>query len=727
MTFAQNFRLANYLLALLGIMALVISEFLPLPTLFLPLLAIGLAEQPRLNAWVRSVPQVFWTGLTLALFAYYLIFVFILGEDLIAAVIYFTIFVQLLRVATGTKNRDFFQIYVLAFMHLIAATMISNDVLFILPFAMFIVLAPWTFTLYNLKVQFERHHDAPRLEAMMNSKQVIGGKFFTLTAVLSLLLLVNTLAVFFLFPRVSFGFLFKRVKATGAVSGFSEKVDLSSFGEIKQSDAIVMRVEPLANPVTDWENLYWRGLAYDNYLGKRWDRSNDQKHKLNVDVYSGGVNLESKQPSAPFRYKIFLEPLETQTLFAADYLTALSWDKLQIERMLRTDFSVSIDNFRSLYFNSGIASDRIYIGSSLVTAPSVEKLRTDNFDNSAEGRAALDKYLAVPDFSPRFFELARSIGGDLKSVYDRAQAVTVYLRQQYQYTLNVPRASGEPIEDFLFRSKQGHCEYFATSGVLLMRALNVPARLVSGFRGGDWNEYGKHLTVRQRDAHTWIEVWFPSYGWQRFDPTPPDNTARGFKTIRFAALRKLFDFVELRWYKYIVSYDLQSQYQIATGLWKKASVSMRGMDKFESGDGVLKRLFAKLKKPKSGDALGGATLLFAAGLLAAAVGLIWLLIRGARRLFGRKQGTSQQGAEVYYFNRYCALLQRKGVPRQQHQTAREFQKQVVKIYPEVEDSGDSFVASYYRARFGARPSSPDELRRMRELLDQVKRLPRRNL
>ena len=102
------------------------------------------------------------------------------------------------------------------------------------------------------------------------------------------------------------------------------------------------------------------------------------------------------------------------------------------------------------------------------------------------------------ELSTDFFDLANSIASTDDTLYDRALAVDKYLKANYEYTLSTPQHAGSPIESFLFTNKRGHCEYFATAAVLLMRALGVPARLVSGFRGGTWNDFGKYATVRQR-------------------------------------------------------------------------------------------------------------------------------------------------------------------------------------------------------------------------------------
>jgi transglutaminase-like putative cysteine protease len=143
----------------------------------------------------------------------------------------------------------------------------------------------------------------------------------------------------------------------------------------------------------------------------------------------------------------------------------------------------------------------------------------------------LARYLALPsDLPPRVAELARTITHGQRGAYAKAIAVAHHLQTQYRYTLDLRHDERlEPIDEFLFVTRSGHCEYFASSMAILLRSLGVPTRSVNGFYGGEWNQYGRYVAIRQGDAHSWVEVYVDGAGWITFDPTPPSQPgARGF-------------------------------------------------------------------------------------------------------------------------------------------------------------------------------------------------------
>src|SRR5262249_58907074 len=136
-------------------------------------------------------------------------------------------------------------------------------------------------------------------------------------------------------------------------------------------------------------------------------------------------------------------------------------------------------------------------------------------------------YLQIPTEMPaRVAELGRRITAGKVGPYQKAEAVLAYLRDGYEYTLEMDTDDRkEPLDHFLFDRKRGHCEYFSSAMAILLRASGVPTRNVDGFLGGEWNEYGKYVAVRGGDAHSWVEVWFEGVGWVTYDPTPPSAEA----------------------------------------------------------------------------------------------------------------------------------------------------------------------------------------------------------
>ncbi len=743
MNFLQTFRLNNYILVFLGFFSLYVAGFLSLPIILLPLLAILLAEYDKTRKLFERVPLPLINAITLLLFFYFFLYTFIFGEDLVAAVIYFTIYLQILKLLYKKRNRDYFQMYILTFTHLTLSTLLTASLLFIIPFLLFIILFPWGFTLYNLKAQLEQAYlgddeasgrqssskeakrGQRRVDSIMHSRDIATSRFFFATSTVSILLLICTMSVFFAFPRVSFGFLFKQIKSRDMVSGFSDKVDLSTFGQIKTNSAIVMRVETRTNPSFSLDRLYWRGFAYDEYRDKEWQRSSNARETLPMKGASNRVRIRERDQDDIFRYRVLLEALPTKVIFAADKVIELAWDKLRMEKTLRSNLAIFTDPFDALYFKTNLVKDRIYSGQSDLTQVAAKALRGDRQTTFVDHDSP-QTYLQLPEnLSPRFFTLAEQIVAGVDNNYDRAAAITNHLIENYRYTLEVPAYKDNPIEEFLFINRRGHCEYFATAAVLLLRAVNVPARLVAGFRGGDWNEYGQYIAVRQRHAHTWIEVFFPTYGWQRFDPTPPDNTARDFKELSFAGLRKYYEYIEMRWFKYIVGYSLKMQYRIATGLWERSISSFGWLKRLGSKQGFLGSLLAKLRSSAAANretSLKSLVLIFLLGIggIGVAGYVVWQLIQRVRG----KNTRYQKDRHFIFYQHYLDLLKSKGVVKKPQQTPLEFNRKVEDRYPDLRDDGTALIRSYYKCRYGGQSLTERDRETIDHCLRKLAKVPK---
>ena len=130
-------------------------------------------------------------------------------------------------------------------------------------------------------------------------------------------------------------------------------------------------------------------------------------------------------------------------------------------------------------------------------------------------------YLQLPRLDPRVAPLAEQITASEGNNYDKAVALERYLRTHFGYTLQLGRsAQRDPLAYFLFERKQGHCEYFASAMAVMLRTLRIPSRVVNGFRTGEFNDVTSQYLVRASNAHSWVEAYFPGYGWISFDPTP---------------------------------------------------------------------------------------------------------------------------------------------------------------------------------------------------------------
>jgi transglutaminase-like putative cysteine protease len=365
-------------------------------------------------------------------------------------------------------------------------------------------------------------------------------------------------------------------------------VELGGHGVIKDDPTVVMRVKvPKAFRGREAPALHWRGTAYDHYQGGRWAHSrsaprtevsldSDQEaHRTWVHFRYDVMGEYTREELAArlghgMRQEIYLEPLGgTSVLFAAAMPTVFEFDSLDPKEKATRN-----DELRKSH-GAGLK----YIAYSDPSRPGAEVLRSawtklprtnPVVGGHGEHATTYQVYLQVPDEIPeRVRALAHEITRDAPTWYDKATAVEAYLRKELGYTL-VMKDPGrdEPIDFFLFERRRGHCEYFSSAMVILLRVVGVPARNVNGFLGGEWNEYGDYIAVRGGDAHSWVEVYFPGYGWVTFDPTPPgsvDQLGRG-GTGLVDKLSRLMDTLRLKWFQWVIEYDLHRQLSIFRGL-----------------------------------------------------------------------------------------------------------------------------------------------------------------
>src|SRR5690606_15084023 len=163
----------------------------------------------------------------------------------------------------------------------------------------------------------------------------------------------------------------------------------------------------------------------------------------------------------------------------------------------------------------------------------------------------------------RVSDLAKDWTEDSKTTFAKAMAIETRLRTGYEYSLT-PRATGNYIERFLFDVREGHCEFFATSMAVLLRGIGSPARIVNGFYSKEWHPLSSNFTVRQKDAHSWVEAWMgDNYGWMTFDPTPPGGVARRIdRGAIVEAMSRMSDAIRMRWYRYVIDYSFSDQVSI---------------------------------------------------------------------------------------------------------------------------------------------------------------------
>jgi transglutaminase-like putative cysteine protease len=309
--------------------------------------------------------------------------------------------------------------------------------------------------------------------------------------------------LFLLFPRLQVP-LFAFVGAdTASSTGLSDSMSPGSINRLIESDAVAFRAQ-FKGPVPGPERLYWRGPVFGRFDGKTWS---GQSHRAPVGINPALVRTDKASAT---EYSVTMEPTRRNWVMALELPLYVEGGNFQF--ILSDDLQPLADeNFR----------DRVRYTVTSYSTFAVGPLEAD---------ANLSQWLQLtPNFNPRTLQFAADLRNQIVDPGERNPhardpmlinaALNHFRRGGYHYTLQPPTLGRDSIDEFLFETRLGFCEHYASAFVVLMRAVGIPARVVTGYQGGEINPVDGNLTVRQSDAHAWAEVWLAGRGWKRVDPT----------------------------------------------------------------------------------------------------------------------------------------------------------------------------------------------------------------
>jgi transglutaminase-like putative cysteine protease len=525
-----------------------------------------------------------------------------------------------------------------------------------------------------------------------------------------------TLVIFFLVPRIGAGFFQKNRIDLIKTSGFSERVDLGMIGKVKLDPTVVMRVEfpDQKGPIAERLRLYFRGAAYDTYDGRAWSNLHPLRRMLDRTpdgAFQVPPDTKPMNAAGPrIRQDILIEALDTTVLFGVSVVDSI-----------KGPFPVpQVDRLGGLSLPYAPSSRFQYTVVSTIAQPADQDRTAVALDYP---RSVTEAYLQVPAISRRVSALAQEVTRASRTSYERVQAIERHLQQNYQYSLDVGTAvPTNPVEEFLFTRKTGFCEHYATAMVVLLRSLGIPARLVTGFLPGEWNDFGNYYSVRQQDAHAWVEVYFPRSGWLTFDPTPSVAVAPPM-LLFVATVGRFVDSVRLKWDRYVVQYSFRDQMEAVQGLREQS-------DKARTQAGLwlapLLRWAGSLRTTAA-DIVRAYGMMVVVGAGAGAVGLV--LIVALRRRRGGVGGvggsrTDGQLAAVQVYSRMLRVLETCGLGKAPGATPLEFSRLVSREWDEAARFVGPLTDLYCRVRFGKAPLSPEELRRAQDFLMSLRAMRR---
>lgn len=536
-------------------------------------------------------------------------------------------------------------------------------------------------TLHMESFETERHQPLPKVQR--------SGR---LLVPVTFLLMIP---IFGFLPRFGNPFIFGSAGSSQVGTGFSDEVRLDGIGRIRSSSAVAMRITYLGDQPSARQMAAqrFRGATYDLYLGDRWERS---KTVGRAQIPRGGV-LQVSEAVAVREAEVWLEPLNSTALI-------LPVETARVRGAERAD--VLVGRGGALSF---IGPPREAISYRVELASSAPQW-------AGPPAGSRDPTLDENGIGPRIRALAAQVAGDGSAAL-RAATIEQHLQTQYEYELELLGGVDEQaVERFLFERQAGHCEYFASAMVLMLRSQGIPARFVTGFLGVESTPLGYGI-VRQSGAHAWVEAYLgDEQGWVGFDPTPPAGRPLAGGGSVMDVLRQSYDWLIFSWDRYVVGFGVGEQQR----LWSRvrAWLSMLFVDDEEAVPETGVTLPAGQTVPQTSalepDSTGWRWIVVAlvAGSLAAA---LWIRRR-------------RYDARVAYLQLRRAFAVFAGEGSAPPPTPLEFADDCARRVPQAAEPTRRVVEAYVRESFGGRDearSASDELRRdvarVREALRRSRR------
>ncbi|MGH9840900.1 MAG: transglutaminase TgpA family protein [Blastocatellia bacterium] len=664
----------------------------------------------------------------------------VLGVEPVVVIIHLTLLASSLKLLHVKAGRDWLWLYVVSFcLTLMTAGMTVNAV-FLLLLVIYLFAGLSTLVSYEIRqtqMNFAAAHAGQNPGANFRFETDFwketrsrrwkiaapGGRNLLLTSIVALAaILLLAVPLFLVMPRMARAGSRNGLLNAETLSGFSDTVRLGEVAQVKQNPQVVMRVRVQYPTGEAPRPLRWRGITLDYYDGQSWSQS--ARNPSRIRRLGDGFKVDERLWMRGFtEQRFFLEPLDVNVVFAAPrpvIVTGL--------RELEKDGSDGLWTEDHSYFKL----DYTVYSDSYV--PPDAELAADNSRDYPRDIAA--RYLQLPhDHDSRISDLAAEVTRGATTQIEIARRLETHLRESYGYTLDLKRMEeGDPVADFLFNVKAGHCEYFASAMVLMLRARRIPARMVNGFQTGEYNQSVDVFTVRQSDAHSWVEAFFPKQGWVAFDPTPPAGLSM-YDDGMAAWLRQYAEAMEMYWLEHVVGFDTGKQLSMMRTAqhWLASSrldfkwfsglrlgdwlAEMAG--NFDSLRGRASDSPVKLEPKAEESSFPTRSLMIALCAIGGLAGFV-LVWRSQSRSWRRKARLDATASAIAFYQEMLHTLERAGHKREPHQTPAEFAAQLA--MPGVTE----ITRHYERTRFGREQLHDDDITRIGLLLGELKkRSPRR--
>lgn len=476
------------------------------------------------------------------------------------------------------------------------------------------------------------------------------------------------LVLFVLFPRIGAPLWGLPQDAFGSTSGLSDEMSPGDIAQLILSDNVAFRVK-FDGPMPPASDRYWRGPVLWHTDGRRWRATAPNQRA----VYAPP---EVELKGTPLTYTVTLEPHKRRWLYALDLPASTP------AQALRTvDFQLHASEEVKQRARYQVTSHTAYTMANL---------------SEAERERALQLPAVV---NRRTRELAQRWRERYEPAGVVAQALRLFGTEEFTYTLTPPTlASADPIDQFLFSTRQGFCEHYSSAFVFLMRAADIPARVVTGYQGGEINPVGEYLVVRQRDAHAWTEVWIEGVGWLRIDPTSAVAPERIVRSIQVTPGRE----------------GEAVQFELPGGAGLRALVERlrQGWDSINNGWNQWVLNYTQIQQEQFLKSLGLGIESWKGMITALGVALVILIAVVAAVVLWRDY--QPQDAVTRLWRRFCRKLARKGMARHPAEGPVDYAQRIISLRPELRSSVQRIVELYVALRYApAHPHIENELQQLR--------------
>jgi transglutaminase-like putative cysteine protease len=474
------------------------------------------------------------------------------------------------------------------------------------------------------------------------------------------LALVGGIAFFILFPRLSWNMSARHSGPglLGATTGMSESVNLGGAGTLKTSTRVVLRARLSPDPGSAELERYWLGRSFDAFDGREWKATG-------VELAPQGTVWLDDFAGPRVRQEIELTPAyDAHTLVALDPPFSFGDARALTPGQPVPTPVAKVPGQEARVVGTGNAW--------LYNAESGQLSRRKGVPAQVDAR-----YLRLPEsLDPRVAALAAQVVGSETDPGRVAQALERYLQQTYAYSLELNGQAADPLADFLFEARRGHCEHFATALTVMLRARGVPARVATGFFGGE--RIADRYVLHAGDAHAWAQAFIPGRGWISFDATP--EAGRGSQSNRWLAWATgVLEWLEMQWSSRVVDYTIQDQVNFVRGLVRPPRPAQ--------------------EEAPAPEALPQRAIPVAMAVTLSVLGLGWWLTR-------KRPGAPHPAAA--FLDELDGALAHAGVSRQPGEPTEELAQRLARTAHPLAAPVGRATRRYLEARFGAQPLSKAE-------------------